>query len=307
MKSRYNIALFVLLLLLAVACERPGDFTPPSFLHVEAIKVVPPEQNAITTEDGFYTSDIVAAVVYVRRKSSQQLDTIGHFRLPLTVPILYSGDVDYIDIYPAVKQSGSATILPAYPFYNRIRMNDTTVTSGDTLWFDTLLTTYNITRNDVLMYELFEPTEGSLLFDSVMQWRPHAPAEARSGLGYGYVPVNDSTYTVNFGIDRDLSVVNPQTHQVDPTRNVYLELDARSDVDFELFMEGSYINGGASSRVEVMTVYKSDDWVHLYINLWRTWKELNFCSTFRLSFTALNEELVNGEVRLDNVRLLTNN
>lgn len=307
MKSRYNLALLLLLLPLVAGCERNSDFTPPSFLHVEAIKLVPPAQNAITMEDGFYTSDIVAAVVYVRRKDSQHLDTIGHFRLPLTVPILYSGDVDYIDIYPAVKQSGSATILPAYPFYNRIRLTDTAITSGDTLWFDTLTTTYNITRSDVLMYELFEPTEGSLLFDSVMQWRPQSPDEACSGRGYGYVPVNDSTYTVTFGIDRDFSVVNPQTHQVDPTRNVYLELDARSDVDFELFMEGAYINGSTTSRVEVMTVYKSEDWVHLYINLWRTWKELNYCTTFRLSFTAINDELVNGEVRLDNIRLLTNN
>ena len=258
-------------------------------------------------DDGFYTSDIVAAVVYVRRKSSQELDTIGHFRLPFTIPILYSGDVDYIDIFPAVKQSGSATLLPPYPFYNRIRLSDTSITSGDTLWFDTISTTYSITRSDVLMYELFEPTEGSLLFDSVMQWRPHAPAEARSGQGYGFVPVNDSTYTVDFGIARDLSVVNPQTHKIDPTRNVYLEIDARSDVDFEVYLEGSYSEGSAPARVKVMTIYKSDDWVHLYINLWRTWKALNFCSVFRLSFTAINEELVNGEVRLDNVRLLTCN
>lgn len=308
MKSRYTLILLLLSLLpLLAGCERNSDFTPPSFLHVEAIKLVPPAQNPITTESGFYTSDIVAAVVYVRPKDSQELDTLGHFRLPLTIPILYSGDVEYIDIYPAIKQSGSATLLPVYPFYNRIRITDTSLTSGDTLWFDTLTTTYSITRSDVLMYELFEPTEGSLLFDSVMLWRPHAPAEACSGQGYGYVPVNDTSYTTTFSIDRDFSVVNPQTHMIDATRNVYMELDARSDVDFEVFMEGAYINGSAPSRVEVMTVYKSDNWVHLYINLWRTWKELNFCNTFRLSFTALNEELINGEVRLDNVRLITNN
>jgi hypothetical protein len=308
MKKRHILGLLLVLTLpLLAGCERDSEFTPPSFLHVEAINLVPPAQNAITQEDGFYTSDIVGAVVYVRRKESQHLDTLGHFRLPLTVPILYSGEVDYIDIYPAVKQSGSASILPTYPFYNRIRLNDTAVTSGDTLWLDTLTTTYNITRSDVLMYELFEPTEGSLLFDSVMQWRPHAPAEARSGQGYGYVPVNDSTYTLDFTIDRDLSVVNPQTHRVDPTRNVYLELDARSDVDFEVLLEGAYNAGTSPVRVNVMTVYKSDEWVHLYINLWRTWKELNFCSSFRISFTAINEKLVNGEVRLDNVKVLTCN
>ena len=55
MKSRFNIALLLLLLPMMAGCERNNDFTPPSFLHVEAIKVVPPAQNAITMEDGFYT------------------------------------------------------------------------------------------------------------------------------------------------------------------------------------------------------------------------------------------------------------
>lgn len=303
MKS-IRIILSLLLLPLVVACEH-DEFTEPSFLHVEAIDLVPPTENAITMESGFYTSDIVAAVVFVRRKDSNKLDTIGHFRLPFTVPVLYSGDVDYIDIYPAVKLSGSATQLPFYTFYNRIRITDTTLTCGDTLSFDTLTTTYNITRSDVLMYELFEPTEGSLLFDSVMQWRPHAPAEACSGQGYGFVPVNDSTYTTTFSIDRDFSVVNPQTHQIDPTRLAYLELDTRSDVDFEVYLEGAPTTGSTVSREKVMTVYKSDDWVHLYINLGRTWAYLNYCTTFRLYFTALNEDLINGEVRLDNVKLLS--
>lgn len=291
----------------ATGCQRNDEMVAPAYLHIEAIDLVPPSQNAITTESGFYSSDITAAIVIVRRKDSRTLDTVGHFRLPFTAPVLIDGEVDFIDIFPAVKQSGSSTVLPYYPFYNRIRITDTAFHSGDTLWFDTLSTTYSIDRNDVLMYEMFEPTEGSLLFDSVMQWRPHAPAEACSGQGYGYVPVPDSLYSVVFGIDRDFSVINPQTHQVDATRSVYLELDARSDVDFEVFLEGAYIAGGTTSRLDVMTIYASDEWVHLYINLWPTWKYLNFCHTFRLSFTAINEALINGEVRLDNVRLITTN
>lgn len=305
MRNKYVSLLLVAAFCLLASCEHNDDFTPPSFLHVEAIQLVPAAQDPITTEAGFYTSDIMAAVVYVRRKSTTHLDTIGHFQLPFTVPILYSGDVEYIDIFPAVKQSGSATRLPYYNFYKRIRISDTTLTSGDTLYFDTMTTTYSITRNEVLMFEPFEPTEGSLMFDSIMQWRPHAPAEACSGQGYGFVPVNDSTYTVVFSIDRDFSVVNPQTHQVDATRLVYLELDVRSDVDLGVYMEGAYLNGGTASRLGVMTVYKNDEWQHLYINLGRTWSYLNYCNTFRLSFTALNEDLINGEVRLDNVRLLT--
>lgn len=306
MRKQY-IAVLLALLPLAVACDRSSDFTEPSFLHVEAIKLVPPSQGAITNESGFYTSDIVAALVYARRKGSNTLDTIGHFRLPFTTPVLINGDVDYIDIAPAVKQSGSSTALINYTFYHSIRITDTTFRVGDTLRFDTLETTHTITRDDVLMYEMFEPTEGSLLFDSVMQWRRQAPEEACSGRGYGFVPVNDSTYTVDFSIDRDFSVIDPLTHKLDPTRSVYMELDIRSDVDLKVFLVGAYLNGGSPNRVDVMNIYKCDEWTHLYINLWPTWKHLNFCNTFRVSFTAVNENLVNGEVRLDNVRILTMN
>lgn len=307
MKRRHITLLAILVATIVATGCIDENMVAPAYLHIEAIKLVPPSQNAITNESGFYTSDITAAVVVARRKDSRFLDTLGHFRLPFTTPVLINEEVDFIDIFPAVKQSGSSTVLPYYPFYNRIHISDTVFHSGDTLWFDTLSTTYSITRSDVLMYEMFEPTEGSLIFDSVMQWRPHAPAEACSGQGYGFVPVNDSVYTVAFGIDRDFSVINPQTHLVDATRSLYLELDVRSDVDFSVFLEGAYINGGSPNRVDVMTVYKSDDWVHLYINLWPTWKHLNFCNTFRLSFTAINESLINGEVRFDNVRLITTN
>lgn len=305
MKKQHILPFLLLALLLPfTGCEHPEDFTPPSFLHVEAIQLVP-SQNPFTLEEGFYTSDIVAAAVYVRRKGSLKLDTLGHFHLPLTIPILYSGDVEFIDICPAVKQSGSATLLPVYPFYNRIRLSDTSLRSGDTLWFDTLKTSYNITREDLLLFEPFEPTEGSLKFDSVMQWRPHSPSEACSGLGYGYVPMNDSSYYISFGITDSFAVVNPQTFRIDPTRNVYLEMDVQSDVEVQIMMVGSYTEGSTASNVPVMRVYQCEDWTHLYVNLWRAWKELNFCSTFQLRFVAINENLTNGEVRMDNVRLIT--
>ena len=200
-------------------------------------------------------------------------------------------------ISPAVKQGGSASILPTYPFYNRIRLNDTAVTSGDTLWLDTLTTTYTITRNDVLMYELFEPTEGSLLFDSVMQWRPVAPEEACTGMGYGYVPVPDSVYALTFGIDRDFVVTDPSTL-------LYLEFDVRSDLPFRVYMLTSELRGANPTLYSVMEVRASEEWVHIYANLGRTWAYVNHNPDFRIQFVAQNEEGVGGEVRLDNVRLM---
>lgn len=299
MKLRH-MALLGALVVLTTGCEHPDEFVAPSFLHVESIGLVPPEQNAITLEPGFYTSDIVAAYVAAHYPGASAVDTLGLFELPFTIPVLHSGEVDYIDIYPAVQQSGSSNALPFYTFYNRIHISDTTLTSGDTLDLGALTTTYNITRSDVLMYEMFEPTEGSLLFDSVMQWRPQSPDEACTGLGYGYVTVPDSVYALDFSIDRDFQVV-------DATKLIYLELDSRCDpnLEYRVYMESSRIRGANTERADVMAIRGSEDWVHLYVNLGRTWAYFNYNPDFRISFTAIKTGQTGGEVRMDNVRLLT--
>lgn len=299
MKKNRTLLLLLLCALLATAC-RDDDFVAPSFLHVDAIKLVPPTQNAITMEPGFYTSDIVGAYVVAHYPDAMSVDTLGLFTLPFTVPLLHDGPVDYFEFYPAIVQSGQVLAMPFYTFYNRIRISDTTVSSGDTLRLDTLATTYNITRNDVLMYEMFEPTEGSLLFDSAMLWRPHSPEEACSGYGYGYVPVVDTVPSVSFSIDRDFYVT-------DATKLLYLEMDVQTDVEFEVYMVSSVLSGSNTTRMSVMRVYKNDKWTHLYINLGRTWAYFNYNPQFRITFSTLNLNGIEGELRMDNVRLLTTN
>lgn len=290
--------MLAVLAVLAGGCTPEGEMAAPSFLHVDAFRVVPPSQNAITLDEGFYTADIVAAVVYAHRKDCLTLDTIGHFRLPMTTPVLIDGEVDYVDIYPAVKQSGSSKSLTPFPAYRYIRIADTAFASLDTLDLGTLTTTYSLTRSDVLAYEMFEPTEGSLLFDSTMQWRPQSPDEACTGRGYGYVNVPDSASYIPFYLDRDFYVQ-------DETKNLYMELDSRSDVEYEIFMESTAISGSNTTQKQVMRIRPSEDWVHVYVNLGRTWSEFNYNPKFRLHFRAYNLEGTGGELRLDNIKLYT--
>ena len=165
--KRASLLVFSFYLLLSIsACSDDDDFVPPSFLHVEAIKVVPTTSDPISLEPGFYTSDIVACYVVAHYPESSTLDSIGLFQLPFTVPVLHSGTIDYIEFYPAVKQSGISGTLPYYTFYKPIRINSQTLTVGDTLRFDTLSTTYAITLSDVQkdptllpIFEPFEPTD----------------------------------------------------------------------------------------------------------------------------------------------------
>jgi hypothetical protein len=292
-----NLVFLVLSCLLVTACSEDEDFVPPAFLHIDAVEIVPPSSNAITLDPGFYTSEVTAVYAVAHYPDARNLDTLGLFHLPFTVPVLHSGDVDYLELYPAVKQSGVSGSLPYYTFYKPIRLKNLTLTTGDTLRLGTLSTTYGITLSDVLMYEFFEPTEGSLLFDSV-DWVKHDPSGACTGEGYATVHVPDSMLYVPFAIKRDFYVS-------DPSRIVYLELDTRSTLPFEVYMHSYYTTGGSIDMQRVMVVNPSDHWQHMYINLGRTWSWFNHNPQFQISFAALNYDGVEGDIRIDNVKLIT--
>jgi hypothetical protein len=301
----------IMLMLLCASCA-DDDFVAPSFLHIDAIKLVPPESNPITLDEGFYTSDIMACYVAIHYPGRHSMDTIGLFRLPFTVPIRHDGPIDYIEVYPAVAHSGNSSLMPFYSFYKPITIKKHTFTmggdvysdtlfcrSGDTLRFDTLSTTYNISLSDIHMYELFEPTASSLYFDSVT-WVKHDPENACTGQGYAMVHVADTVDNRPFSINSDFYIF-------DATRALYMELDTRSDLPFEVYMTAAYTSGGNPVTERVMVVNPTDHWQHIYINLGRTWSWFNHPQSFRLSFAALNVYGDEGDVRIDNVKVISTN
>ena len=285
-------------LLLATGCHE-GEFTNPSFLHIEGMDLVVPQQNAVSTDTGFYTSNIVAVYVVMKRPGIMHQDTIGLFELPFTTPILFNGEAEYIELAPAVPQSGRYDRLPYYTFYKRIRIEKPTFAVGDTLDLGVQHTTYDISLGDVHLFEPFEPTEGSVKFDSVMQWDSlAAPGEARSGKGYGYVHVPDSLQSVLFCCTRDFVVT-------DPGKVLYLELDTRNDIEYAVMMYTSRMSGANKDEYEVMRIYPTTQWKHIYVNLGATWREVGHNPEFQVHFQALNVGKEEGDIRLDNVKLIT--
>lgn len=297
MKRNLFYPIVLLTLALLYGCQ-DEPYSVPSFIHLDGIGLTIPAENAVTSDTGFYTSDIAAAYVVAHMPGRSAVDTIGLFTLPFTVPVLYSGPLDYIDIFPAVQQSGSSKALPFYTFYRSLRLTGKSLVEEDTLDLGWLETTYNLKVDDVLGQQTFEPWGGSLQFDSTLQRVTDARSEARTGVGYGRVHVAADESSKAFAINNSYTVN-------DATKLLYLELDTRSDKDFEVYMHSAYRSGGSEDKLSVMVVRASKDWQHLYINLGRTWSYFNYNSTFRLSFSALNLDDTEGDVRIDNVRLLT--
>ncbi len=294
-KLLYTILMPAVLMLLS-GCK-DEQFTVPAFIHMDAMTLKLSDANPPFPYSEIYTSDIVATYVVAHIPGKASVDTLGLFTLPFTAPVLYDGTLDYIQFYPAVQQSGSSKALPFYTFYNSRRKEGVTLHSGDTLNFGIDTTTYNLSSDDVLMFQIFEPWEG-MKFDSVMTLASNVPDEACTGNGYGRVHISSNEASKDFCINGSYTVT-------DPTKLLYLELDTRSDMAFEVYMHSSYQIGGTEEKLPVMVVRASKDWQHLYINLGRTWSYFNHTPNFRISFSALNIDGIEGDIRFDNVRLLT--
>ena len=291
----------MLTIMLMAACDNNDDFTAPAFLHVESISLAPSTETGIGHGDaGFYTADIVAAYTVAHRKGVNHVDTIGLFHLPFTVPVLADGELDYLEFYPAVEQSGISAALPFYTFYNKIRLDNVTMHSGDTLNLGTLSTTYNPLTDIPMLYEPFEPTEASVATDSAVEWVRHDHDGACIGEGYGRVSVAADQSNVPFALDH-------QFHLFDKTKICYLEIDIKSTVEVGVYMHAAYTEGGNEDMKGVLNIHPQTEWQHLYINLGRTWSYFNYPTQFRLSFAALNVDGVAGEVLIDNIKVLSTN
>lgn len=291
----------------AVVCVLVGgcrdeDAVAPAFIHIEAMELVPTPLQNYTSKAGFCSAEIVSCYVEVFRRGGTSIEMLGLFELPFTAPVLYNGEVEYLVVSPAIKISGIAGTQSYYPFYTRDTIRNLTLTAGDTLRLDTLRVRHRVGLESIQLFEPFEyspetPNTASLAMDSIV-WHPNDPENACSGNGYVSVPVADTVSYVPFSINRDFYVNGA-------TSIVYLELDSRSDVPFEVYMHSRYTAGGAIDQQRVMVVNPSDHWQHIYINLGRTWSWFNYHPDFRISFAALNVAGKGGEIRIDNVKFLS--
>lgn len=295
---KIHLSLSIIALTLTLAACTDDNFTPPSFLHLDGITTYIPSTSAPSTDSGFYRSDIVAAYVVAHYPGSSAVDTIGLYRLPFTIPILHSGATDYIHIYPAIEQSGISGALPFYTFYNPIRHTGLTLTSGDTLNLGIDSTTYNPLTDTAKLFEPFELPQSDIRFSSPLEWKSNDPDNACSGRGYGLLHVPASESVVSFS-------ATDQFYIPDASKIIYLELDIRSDIPLQIYMKAAYYEGASEDLLPVMVINPIDHWQHLYINLGRTWAYFSHSSTFSLQFNAINENSIDGNILIDNVKLLT--
>lgn len=182
---------------------------------------------------------------------------IGVFDLPAKVPVLQAGDVS-VRVAPAIYPDGQRATRVVYPFYKDLKTRVRLV-PGQVL--------------PVAPAVAYNPATTHLPFDIEEEFAPDVPAFTLSSLA-------SAPYTLEAGVADDAA--HPQVGRVRgitgrtdvfflesvwkgplPGRSapVYLELDCRSTMPFQV---GLTYN---SDRVGDLTVYPSDHWTKLYVNL----------------------------------------
>lgn len=307
-KRGIRTVLAMLTLLTISSCNKfSGDVTVPAWLHIDAIDVIPQDENAPSIEDGFYSS-LVDAVQLVAYFEGDEAETnLGTFQMPCTLPVLRHGKIKYLNVTPCVKQNGIASTRIEYPYLQRQRIEGLSLTpdsitnigTRDTATGRYILHTFYhpLPRLAILAEDYFEPTSFSTHFDSTLTWVKNDPTNACTGQGYGAVHVDKSQQTVRFYI--------PEEFSVDKTKYLYLEMDYRTDVLFEVYLTGFVNASSNASTMPVMKLYANDHWQKIYINLGKAWSQFNYNNPISISFAALNTEGIEGDIRIDNIKIVT--
>jgi len=227
--------------------------------------------------------------------------------------VLGEGKMKYLTINPVVKQGGISGARIAYPFLQPIRIEDAELKTLDTLF----LGEYNETAGDYCLHAnyypkganlrtlaecYFEPTSFSTCFDSNVVWVGNDPSVARTGQGYGKVHVADSVSIVTFGF-ADTMQFNPGNSRI-----LYLELDYKTDMQLWIHMQGpSSSTGSAYISKSVQAIRPSKEWKKIYVNLGRTWSQFDYQEPISVYFQITNEMGEEGDILIDNVKVLTTN
>ncbi|MBP5326418.1 MAG: hypothetical protein J6Y98_00725 [Bacteroidales bacterium] len=303
MKIRLQyILLFATVFACMVGCDKfEGDVSAPSYLKIDSIIVLDNPSDSWSQESGFFTCDIDAVNVTIWVDGDTAETNLGMYDLPITIPVLRSGDITKVQIAPVVRQDGIAGKRIFYPYYNQITLNNVRLQTDSVTDLGTLQTTY-ISRNTmrVLWREFFEPGPGSVSLDTVVS-RCFASDTVRSGYGCGVIRVPQGVKEVNFWSDTTFTINDPQAI-------LYLEMDFWSDVDFSVGLNNPMYSGGLNQIRSHMTIYGKPErrWRKIYINIGALWsKTYNHYPTIRPYFTILNNSGKPGNLFLDNIKLIT--
>jgi len=223
----------------------------PAFLRIENFE--------LTTSgfEGSNTHKITDAWVYVNG------ELLGAFPLPATVPVLWNGDAELI-IDPGIKDNGIEASPEIYPYYQRftqqITLNPTeTLTIQPTTRYKTNLRFPLIETFDESLHTLREDFD-----DDPNTFVEISMDDVFEGRGTGQIKLTSDNPEILVATS-----VKFKELPTDGFSQVYLELDYKTDVPFEIGFRGSNDGEtgafGFNNGINIKT-----EWNKVYLNLTET-------------------------------------
>ncbi|MBQ9473412.1 MAG: hypothetical protein IJU81_03260 [Bacteroidales bacterium] len=283
-----------------VSCSKfEGGQEVPAYLTIDAIKVVDDNETSWQVQYGagfFATQSIDAAEVSIYFEGDTAEWTLGVYQLPCKLPVLRKGVAQRVVIHPVIKQNGIASTRIAYPYYNEIKLSNVVLAEDSVTQLGTLNTTMN-RFTKVVWHEFFEKIQVDVSLDTCVEILADNPELICTGTGSGVVHVPAAMTELNFWGDTTVTVD-------DPTAYLYLEMDYRTDYNLSVGIKGPSTAGGTEQTNSAIMLYANDHWQKIYINLGKVWRYHSHYPQFRLFFTAFNPDGKEGNVYLDNMKLL---
>mgnify|MGYP000846719077 CR=1 FL=1 len=295
-----NIYFPVLAILIAslfvVSCNNfEHEQEVPSFVNIKGFRMVENPNIIGSSYEGFQTSDIKDAWVYVDN------EYIGTYPIGSKVPILKSGN-HKIDIRPGVVLNGIALTRTEYPFYTFYSQKHDLV-EGKEITIDTIDIMYKDNIVELSLMEMFEDSYISFHTDGINAdtnkiVKCNNPDTVKWGsfCGAMYLNSNEPAYRI---ISDSLYCANKNA--------LILEIDYWCNIPFSIGISGKPSSASQTEYINAMTVNPNQNkgWTKMYVVLGKVWQQLYQPNNFKIFFTPMKKEGVsNGWVYVDNIKII---
>lgn len=296
-----NLKLTFLTLALAflfVQCnEFSGEQEVPAYIKIEGFNLVENPNISIPQDEGFLTSDIKDAWVYIDN------DLVGIYPLPCSVPVLKTGR-HKVDVRPGVLYNGMQATREAYPFYT---------TAIDTLDLvegkEVVFTKKDIMYNDEKaqfpnLYELFEDpyVNFELLVNAAEEAIKMPMVIDEDSVRYGNMC--GAIYYDTNGKNKYITIDSIYCTNKNGT---ILELDYHSNIPFEIGVYGKRSSAASYESVSAVRIYPNEakGWKKVYVLLNKVWGMLDYPNYYKFYFEAFNpDQKENTYIHIDNVKVV---
>jgi hypothetical protein len=287
---QYAMALAVVFLL--YGCKGLTEDEPiPSYIHISKIDLeVKPDGT-----QGSNAHDIVDAWVYADKI------LIGLFELPVTIPIIKSGNTE-ITVFAGIKRNGRTADRVAYPLYTPFVKTLNLIPKQ----IDTLQP--KVGYKEGVKFPWIEDFEDQSL--SLEKFGNNATIDT---LFITNMPIevfqydgNTNNYSglVKFNGIGTLEHANINAFEIPKLSDVYLEVNYKCDVNVEF---GFFVIGSISYQTPVVLAYPTTEWKKMYLGFTEDYNvsEFAFYNKMKVYVKAINANAgTQPKIYFDNLKLV---